>query len=54
MSNSHIKFGMISSNVLGEDSIMDGRTDVGDYYIKKRGDYKLVYYCHLYKGGNYN
>ena len=28
MSNSHIKFGLISSNGLGGDSIMDGRTEV--------------------------
>ena len=42
VSNSHIKFGWISLNGLGGDSITDGRTDVGDYYIKKRGDYKFI------------
>ena len=45
--NSHTKFGYISSNGLGGDSIMDRRTyrqtDGGDYnipiaFLKKRGD----------------
>ena len=51
VSNSHTKFGLISSNGLGGDSIMDrrmdrrtdGQTDGGDYnipftFLKKRGD----------------
>ena len=47
VSNSHTKFGRISSNGLGGDSItdrrMDRRTDGGDYnipcaFLKKRGD----------------
>ena len=47
MSNSHTKFGLISPNGLGGDSVtdglMDGRTDGGDCnipdaFLKKRGD----------------
>ena len=43
VSNSHTKFGLISSNGLGGDSITDRRTDRGDYnipfaFLKKRGD----------------
>ena len=43
VSNSHTKFGWISSNNLGGDSITDRQTDGGDYNIpfafkKKRGD----------------
>ena len=47
MSNSHTKFGLISSNGLGVDSITDrrtdGQTDEGDFnipfaFLKKRGD----------------
>ena len=50
VSNSHTKFGWISSNGLGIDSIKDRRTDRrmdgGDYnipfaFLKKRGDNKL-------------
>ena len=39
MSNSHTKFGWVSYNGLGDDSIMDRRTDGGDNNIplKKRG-----------------
>ena len=33
VSNSHTKFGWISSNGLGGDSITDGQTDGGDYNI---------------------
>ena len=33
VSNSHTKFGWISSNDLGGDSITDGQTDGGDYNI---------------------
>ena len=47
VSNSHNRFGWISSNGLGGDSITDGQTDGGDYniplrFLKKRGD-NLVY-----------
>ena len=43
VSNSHTKFGYISSNGLAGDSIMEGRTDGGDNnilfaFLKKRGD----------------
>ena len=43
VSNSHTKFGWISSNGLGGDSLTDGRTDGGDCnipnaFLKKRGD----------------
>ena len=46
VSNSHTKFGWISSNGLGVDSITDRQTDGGDYnipfaFLKKRGDNKL-------------
>ena len=48
VSNSHTKFGWISSNVLGGDSITDGRTDrrtesiaiSRSFFLKKRGDNK--------------
>ena len=45
VSNSHTKFGWISSNGLGGDSITDRQTDGGDYnipfaFLKKRGDNK--------------
>ena len=42
MSIPHIKFGWISSNGLGGDSIADGRTDVGDCYNKKRWENKFI------------
>ena len=51
VSNSHTKFGLISSNGLGGDSITDGRTDGptdgGDNnipfaFLKKRGDNHIV------------
>ena len=43
VSNSHTKFGWISSNGLGGDSVTDGRTDGGDCnipdtFLLKRGD----------------
>ena len=44
VSNSHTKFGWISSNGLGGDSGTDGRTDGGDcnipdaFFKKERGD----------------
>ena len=51
VSNSHTKFGWISSNGLGGDSVTDGRTDgqtdgqtdggdcnIPDAFLKKRGD----------------
>ena len=43
VSNSHTKFGWISSNGLGGDSITDRRTDGHNYntpfaFLKKRGD----------------
>ena len=47
MSNTHTKFGWISSNGLGGDSVTDGRTDrrtdggdcnIPDAFLKKRGD----------------
>ena len=43
VSNSHTKFGLISSNGLGGDNVTDGRTDGGDCnipdaFLKKRGD----------------
>ena len=43
VTNSHTKFGWISSNGLGGDSVMDRRTDGGDCnipnaFLKKRGD----------------
>ena len=43
VSNSHTKFGWISSNCLGGDSVTDRRTDGGDCnipeaFLKKRGD----------------
>ena len=54
MSNSHTKFGWISSNGLGWDIVMDGRTDrqtdrqtdggdcnIPDAFLKKRGDNKV-------------
>ena len=45
VSNSHTKFGWISSNGLGGGSITDGQTDGGDNnipfaFLKKRGDNK--------------
>ena len=47
VSNSHTKFGWISSNGLGGDSITDRWTDGGDYnipfaFLKKRGDNNCV------------
>ena len=50
VSNSHTKFGWISSNGLGDsvtDGRMDGRTDGGDCnipdaFLKKRGDNKTM------------
>ena len=43
VSNIHTKFGWISTNGLGGDSVRDGRTDGGDCnipdaFLKKRGD----------------
>ena len=43
VSNTHTKFGWISSNGLGGDSVTDRRTDGGDCnipdaFLKKRGD----------------
>ena len=43
VSNSHTKFGWISSIGLGGDSVTDGQTDRGDCnipdaFLKKRGD----------------
>ena len=47
VTNSHTKFGWISSNGLGGDSVTDGRTDgrtdggdcnIPDAFLKKRGD----------------
>ena len=43
MSNSHTKFGGISTNGLGGDSVTDGQTNGGDCnihdaFFKKRGD----------------
>ena len=45
VSNAHTKFGWISSNGLGGDSVTDRRTDGGDCnipdsFLKKRGDNK--------------
>ena len=49
MSNSHTKFGWISSNGLGGDSITDGRTDRrtdgGDCFLKK--SFRIVLKCLL-------
>ena len=47
VSNPHTKFGWISSNGLGGDSVTDGRTDGGDCnipdaFLKKRGDKEYV------------
>ena len=56
VSNTHTKFGWISSNGLGEDSVTDGRTDgqtdgrtdggdcnIPNAFLKKRGDkYRLM------------
>ena len=49
VSNSHTKFGWISSNGLGGDSITDRRTDGGDYnipfvYLKKRGENDIIWF----------
>ena len=49
VSNSHTKFGWISSNGLGGDSITDGQTDGDDNniafaFLKKRGDNKRCAY----------
>ena len=53
LSNSHTKFGWISSNGLGGDNVADGQTDRGDCnapnaFLKKHGDNeqlsKIVYY----------
>ena len=43
VSNSHTKFGWISSKCLGGDSVTDGQTDRGDCnipdaFLKKHGD----------------
>ena len=48
VSNSHTKFGWISSNGLGGDSVTDGRTDGGDCnipdaFLKKRGDNHIYF-----------
>ena len=47
VSNPHTKFGWISSNGLGGDSVTDGQTDKGDCnipdaFLKKRGDNKQI------------
>ena len=47
VTNSHTKFGWISSNGLGGDSVRDRRTDGGDCnipdaFLKKRGDNKPI------------
>ena len=43
VSNSHTKFGWISSNGLGGDSVTDGGDcNIPDAFLKKRGDKKSV------------
>ena len=46
VSNSHTKFGWISSNGLGEESVTDGPTEAiaisPDAFLKKRGDNKEI------------
>ena len=52
VSNSHTKFGSISSRGLGGYSITDRRTDRGNYnisfaFLKKRGDNVCLFVCLL-------
>ena len=53
VSNTHTKFGWISSNGLGGDSVTDGRTDgrtdggdcnIPNAFLKKRGDNELGWF----------